>query len=1572
MSSLEERIAALSPEKREAFLRQLQKKREEARRQIRPQPREGQLFPLSFAQERMWFLYQLDPNSPQYNVSITMCLSGRLDVACLAQSLSVLAQRHEAFRTTFRLEGEHPVQLIAPTGSLALGVTDLQGQADPQELFYGLANEHLIRPFDLEHGPVARAQLFLLADQEARLLLVMHHIVSDGWSLGVLAQELGVVYRALAAGQPVQLPELTVQCADFAIWQREWLQGETLEKLAGYWQDQLRGAPQILELPATRTRPPEQSFRGARLAFRLDEPLYLSLKALARAEGVTLFMVLFAGVAAYLSRLTGMRDIVLGTPITNRTHPETVGLVGVFVNTLALRVNLGGQPSVRELLQRVRQTALDGYAHEEMPFSRLVDLMRLDRSLSHSPLFQISFGLQENPLEEIALPELKVELLEIRDRLRSEHLPTVSTGMTMFDLTFHLSEIPGELGGWIEYSTDLFDAGEVSRLAAQYKTVLAAMAADPERSVIDLPLLSAADRQLMLKDWNATDESLPPELTLQQLFEAQVRATPERLAVREVPDFYEAPIELTYRELNARANQLARYLRRSGVGPDCLVGICAERSAAMIVAVLGVLKAGGAYVPLAPEYPRDRLAYMALDAKVSVLLTQGALADHLPPLDVLRICLDCDWPEIAQESTDDLENLTLPEHLAYVIYTSGSTGRPKGVLVAHRSITNLTLAQIRDFALDPGCRVLQFAAFSFDAAVSEIFTTLASGALLVLAPTRALLGEDFTQLLRREGITTVTLPPSMSMLCDSRQLPALQTLISAGEACRWELVDRWAKGRRLLNFYGPTEATVGACHALVEGRMWGPATVPIGRPIENVQLYVVDSRMNPVPVGMPGELLIGGMGLARGYLGRPELTAEKFVPDPFGSERGGRLYRTGDLVRYWPDGMLEFVGRIDNQVKLRGFRIELGEIEAVLDRHPAVRECAVGVREFEGLKQLVAYFIPEGEMPDLVSLRQYLLERLPEYMAPAIFVPVEFWPLTPNGKVDRAALPLPDTMRLTGDHIFVASRNGVEETLAQIWAELLRMERIGIYDNFFELGGDSILSIQMVARAAQAGVRLNPRQIFQYQTIAELAAVANTAPVLQAEQSAISGPVVLTPIQRWFFEQTWAAPQHWNQAVMVRPPERLEVAALRRAVAALLDHHDALRMRYAQHEDGHWEQIGLPPEPITPVSVVDWADQDETLLATAAAETQASLDLAAGPLLRVVYFDGGVEKAGRLLFVAHHLIVDGVSWRILLGDFRTAYEQTRQGGEIRLPAKTTSFKQWAERLQVYARTEIDPMEADYWDALTCECFTPARLDFAGGLDANTEATERTVELALEVEETRALLQDVPPVYNTQINDVLLTALVQSWEEWTGDSALIVDLEGHGREPLFDEVDLSRTVGWFTAAFPVGLNLGGGKGPGEALKQIKDQLRAIPGHGLSYGILRYLRRESLRPGLWAELPPASIGFNYLGQIEADPEWPLAAESCGPLRSPETRRPHSLELEARTVDGRLWIIWRYSERLHRRETMADLAARYLGHLRELIAHCQNPGVGGYTPSDFPEAELSQDGLDRVLAELEGLFD
>nr|MDJ0901724.1 amino acid adenylation domain-containing protein [Xenococcus sp. MO_188.B8] len=908
-----------------------------------PVDRNGEI-PLSFTQERLWFLDRLESGnfSPYNEPIIAVQIEGNLNIPGLEQSLNAIVQRHEILRTSFSAVKGQPVQVIHPEMTLNLSVVDLRDvpSCDRKIRAMQLLQESIQKPFNLEKSPLLRAKLVQLDEEQYFLLITIHHIVCDAWSTGVLLKELTALYKAFCAGKPSPLLELPVQYSDFAVWQRQWLQSEFLETQLNYWKQQLADSPAILELPTDRPRPPVQTYRGSKELFKIDLDLTQQIKALSQHLGTTLFTTLLAAFQTLLYRYSRQQDIVVGSPFANRNRSEIEDLIGFFANTLVLRTNFADNPSFTELLAQVRQTTLKAYEHQDVPFEQVVEALQPERSLSHSPLFQVGFVLQNAPMGELELPG--VTLSELHPE----------STMAKFDLTLSMSETDRGLVGEWEYNTDLFDGSTIERMAAHFQNLLSAIVDNPQLSVAELPLLSEAERHQLLTEWNDTATEYPIDKCIHQLFEEQVEKTPDAVAV-----VFENQ-QLTYQQLNQRANQLAHHLQSLGVEPEVLVGICVERSLEMVVGLLGILKAGGAYVPLDPNYPPERLSYMLADSGVEVLLTQGSLLESLPSHTARVVCLDSDWQEIEQHTQDNLDLGASSNNLAYVIYTSGSTGKPKGVLVEHQGLCNLAQAQRNLFDVEPTSRVLQFASFSFDASVSEIFMAVTSGATLILGTASELMpGDDLKQILHQSEVTHVTLPPSALAVLPTDEMPALGQIIVAGEACPTELVNQWSVGRRFFNAYGPTESTVCATVAQISDVR---EKITIGRPISNTQIYILDSQLQPVPIGVPGELYIGGDGLARGYLNRPELTGEKFIPNPFSHSQSERLYKTGDLARYGRDGNIEFLGRIDNQVKVRGFRIELGEIEAVLNIHPQIQQAVVVAREdIPGDKRLAAYVVSE-------------------------------------------------------------------------------------------------------------------------------------------------------------------------------------------------------------------------------------------------------------------------------------------------------------------------------------------------------------------------------------------------------------------------------------------------------------------------------------------------------------------------------------------------------------------------------------------------------------------------------------
>lgn len=1054
-------------------------------------------YPLSFTQQRLWFLNQLEPDSPAYNMAFALRLDGPLNVDALKKSLNIIMARHQILRTTFTTVNEQAVQVVASKFSLSLREATLS-KDDCQRLF----QEESRQPFELSQGPLIRTTLIHLEESSDShiVLVVVHHIIFDGWSKGLFIKELHSLYQAFTAGKASPLPDLPLQYSDYAQQQQQWLAEDAFKSQLAYWKEQLSGAPAMLELPTDRPRPPVQTFRGDTVWFQLNPEVVDALRKISRQAGGTLFMILQAAFATLLYRYSGQEDIVLGSVIANRNRKAFEPLLGFFANTLALRTDLSGRPTFLELLSRVRQTDLEAYTHQELPFEKLVEALQPERSLSHSPLFQVMLVLQNTPGQTVESSELALSPIEIE------------TKTAKFDLALQITGLTGRL----EYNTDLFNADTITRLAGHWQTLLAGIAANPQQRITELPLLTNAEQQQLLTAWNSTESDYPQTSCIHHLFEAQVERTPDAPAVVFTNQ------ALTYRELNAQANQVAHYLRQSGVGPEVLVGLCMERSPRMLVGLLGILKAGGAYVPLDPAYPPERLAFMVEDANLSILLTQKTIgADFFNPdvsgPSVQTIYLDADWETITQQPAANLANSATPQNLAYVIYTSGSTGRPKGVMIPHRGLVNYLSWSLTAYNVADGDGAPVQSSIAFDATITSLLSSLLVGKAVTLLPEdneiEALVETLYGQ--RQYSLVKIT-PAHLELL--SRLAPAEAALSAAsktepeavsvqtkafvigGEALLSKNLAFWqehAPHTRLINEYGPTETVVGCCIYEANTESGSSEIVPIGRPIANTQLYLLDSQLQPVPVGVPGELYIGGHGLARGYLNRPDLTAERFIPNPFSQTPGARLYKTGDLARYRPDGNLEFLGRIDRQVKLRGFRIELGEIEAVLLEYPGIYQAVVTLREdTPDDKRLVAYFVTDEEpAPRFSRLRAFLQNKLPDYMIPAAFVPMDSLRLTPNGKIDHRFLPAPDTRRPDQEKRYAAPRNPLETLLAGMWADVLGLDAVGIYDNFFELGGHSLQTVQFVSKLSTAtGQSISIKDIFLHPTVAELARALNNAP----------------------------------------------------------------------------------------------------------------------------------------------------------------------------------------------------------------------------------------------------------------------------------------------------------------------------------------------------------------------------------------------------------------------------------------------------------------------------------------------
>lgn len=1050
----------------------------------------GGRFPLSVTQQSLWFLNQLDPRSSMYNEILGLRFRGDLNLEALRKAVNEVVERHEALRTNYFSDGGEPYQVVSSNKPIELPVVDLTEwlPSARESEFQRRAVDITEKPFDLSRDLMLRPVLFRLSKAEHILLCIFHHIATDGASADIFTQDLLNHYEQYCAGSEFKPRHLPVRYVDFVFWQRERLQGPLLEEHLSFWRRQLATTPELMKLPTDRPRPDVQNFRGASYEMVLSKSLTEALRTLSSQSNVTLFMTMLAAFQLLVARLSGQQDIVVGSPISGRNQSEFEGVIGLFLNTLVLRTNVGGNPTFNELLGRVREVALAAYDYQDVPYEKLMGDLQLRRSLNHNTLFQLMFAFRRDPLEQFyRLAHVSIDMISIKRQTAK------------FDLNLAVYERADSLRCHFAYSTDLFNQSTIERMATYYRRLVEEIVVDPGRRILDLPLLGESERHQLMVEWNDTKKDYPTDKCIHEFFEEQARRTPEAIALQ----FGEQ--QITYQALNDRANQLAHYLRKQDVGPDTLVGICVERSAEMVVGLLGIIKAGGAYVPLDPNYPTERLAFLLEDAKPMVLLMQEKLADRISKNGVTRVFIDSQWDEISRESKEGPDSDTTLDNLAYVVYTSGSTGKPQGVGITHRGVVNFAFSASEELGLSIRDRVLQFASISFDTSVEEIFPCLLRGATLVLR-TESMMGSPsaFLARCRDWGITVLDLPTAYwheitsALLSDRLAVPeSVRLVIIGGERAIQEKLILWhecvSDNVRLMNTYGPTEATVAATVGELTHYRTGTSPtgeLPIGRPIPNVQTYILDHNLNSVPVGVTGELHIAGAGLARGYLNSPERTGEKFIPNRFSGVPGSRLYRTGDSARYLPDGNIEFLGRIDHQVKIRGFRIELGEIEASLGQHPSIRESVVLARdESPEDRRLVAYVVAvSGCAPPVNELRSFLHHKLPEYMVPSTFMFLESLPLRDNGKLDRKALPVPNTTRPELEELYIAPRSNMEQLLVKIWAEVLKIEKIGVHDNFFDLGGHSLLATQVMSRAGGAfHVEIPLRMLFEHPTIASLA-----------------------------------------------------------------------------------------------------------------------------------------------------------------------------------------------------------------------------------------------------------------------------------------------------------------------------------------------------------------------------------------------------------------------------------------------------------------------------------------------------
>ena len=1502
--------------------------------------------PLSFNQERLWFIHKLE-GSLSYHVPVVFRLKGALNREALVYAFRQIIERHEILRTLILEEQGQGYQVVQNGEQWRLSYTTGHAFKQDQPALQQYIQQLISKPFDLATDYMLRAELILLDEQEHVLVVTLHHIAADGWSGSLLVKEFVRVYNKYETGSYTRLEPLALQYADFAMWQRQLLRSVNWQVQLTYWKEKLSGvAP--LQLPADYPRPAVQQFNGAFQEFTINKELAVRLHGLNQQYDVTLFMTLLACWKMLLFRYSEQQDICVGTAVAGRSEAKLEELIGFFANTVALRTRVEGDMSFIELLNRVKSVTLEALENQELPFEKVVEAVSRERDLGRNPVFQVLFVLQNTP---------KRQVVNLGDAVLSEE--PFGYNRIKFELEISLHETPYGIHGLIGYCTDLYQEQTVCRMANHYKRLLEAVVSSPASAISLLPMLGNGEINQLLVDFNETHFPYPGGQTIISLLEQQVEKTPDARALI----FDEET--LTYRELNELANQLSHYLYAHGVGAETRIAICIERGLYMVVAMLGVLKTGAAYVPVDPEYPVERISFMLEDTAAVIMLTSKKAESRLPPQAGLQtVYMDLDWPAISRQPRYNESRTITSGQLAYIIYTSGSTGKPKGVMIRHGNVYSFISWCRHEFAASPFDTVYAGTSVCFDLSIFEIFYPLSIGKQVRIIQNWLY----SATCLPFDSHVLINSVPSViqSLITAGTDLTGVSVINMAGEPIPLHVQQSLDTGRiEVRNLYGPSEGTTYNTVARVSSHF----PVTIGKPIHNTCIRILSSELQLVPVGVFGEICVGGAGVAEGYLNLEALTAEKFITDPFAAGTQVKMYRTGDRGRWLADGNIEYAGRMDEQVKINGYRIEPGEIEIVLLQSQLFVQAVVLMnQDNQGSKRLVAYVIPKGVF-DQETVLSYLRNKLPDYMIPVFWIELEKLPLTPNGKVDKKALPQPDVKNLFSDQ-FAAPRNKPEAILAGIWKELLGVSQVDIHDNFFELGGDSIMILQVVSCARKAGYTLHPKDLFIYQTVEKLAGFLNRTQkdVPEGEQGVLSGTAGLLPIQQAFLERNQENIANFNQSLLLGIRKNITGSWLQEAFDQLVLQHDALGFEYKKQKS--WNQLYGRRKPILILEDFRAAlpDQVHEMVQVCAARHQQLLDIVQEGPVKVVWMQTpDAETNNRLLIIIHHLVIDGVSWRILLEDLERLLDAINSGRPYHFDQKTSSYRQWYHALEKHGGSSVLLSQKEYWQQPFSEWKSlPVDKVFEGAVTAKNMSR---FTIRLDAEQTRGLLYAVPSVYHTEVTDLLLGALVKSMCAWMGKQKLVVWMEGHGREDLFDRLDLSRSVGWFTSIYPVLLEAETAAGDGGLIKSVKEQLRKVPGNGLGYGILNYMQNENPLP----EIFYGDVLFNYLGQLDklfSKNSWLTAdANSFQSTLDNEFTVREKLQINCYVAGGEMIMNWSFSSLHYHAQTMHQLGAAYLSCLKQLTDHClqQSGDKNRYTPSDFGlGAEIGYKELDRFLDE------
>ena len=1588
---LQEKLARLSPEKRQILLEKLQQaKKEKPEARLNDIKRKGLDFvELSYAQQRLWFLNELEGPGIAYNMPALFSLKGYLNLDALQLAIEAIISRHEMMRTIFtEVDGVAYQKIIKPF-KYSFEIDDISNESieDKALISEKIINNALLIRFDLKKAPLFLVKIIKLKKNEAMLLINMHHIISDGWSTGVLVSELSTLYNGYCKGEVIELNELEVQYSDYSSWQREFLESNLYKKKVSFWEKYLEGVP-VLELPLDKPRPVVQSTRGARQPFVLNQDEIKQIKKISEENNTTVFNSLLAIYFILLHRYTGQEDIAVGVPVANRGRSEIEPLIGFFVNTVTLRQKISGREKFTNIINNLKNNFLKVFDNQEIPFEKLVDDLDVVRDMSQSPLFQTLFNYQEQQVDSLKMSNIDIEFMPT-------NMPTAK-----FDITMSFTASVNKLEGEIEYNTDLFEKNTIQNMIRHYKHLVRSVMINSSQSISRMQMLSQEDCK-WLKSLNNNAVEYENKNTIHQLIEGQSEKTPNNIAVIHGVD------NLSYQELNERANQLARYLQEKGINESKLVGVCLERSADFIISILAILKSGAAYVPLDPFYPKQRLEFMVSDSGISILISKKDVLS-LSKIDtreeVELVELDEQEKHILKQSTENLIPTESLKNLLYVIYTSGSTGLPKCTGATHQAERNLLQWYTKEFNLNDQDRVLLLSAIGFDLTQKNIFAPLTAGAALVIPDSSYFELDELLSLISTTRVTWINCAPSAFYpLAESeenfKKLNSLRCVFLGGEPIKHQRLRLWNEQTscQLINSYGPTECTdIATYHCLTNEDWISDRSISIGIAIPNVQLFILGKEGEIVPPGAIGELCIGGVSVGPGYLKDKILSKKKFVdyPDLFASNNSDKkIYKTGDRVRFRKNGSLEYLGRFDHQVKIRGFRIELGEIESQLNELKAINESAVLVKEDPmGNSCLVAFIVfykdiiateenksgkqieSNNNVELLNEVKRKLKEKLPDYMLPVQYAILDALPLTSNGKIDRKSLLALEILSESNKNEYIAIPvSDKEKCLAKIWCEVLNLTQVDIYDNFFNLGGDSILSIQIVTRARRSGLNISARQIFENQNIADLAKAVEWGDInILAEQGLVEGSSLLNPVQQWFFEEPIENPDQWNQSVLLELEDDVLIEHVEKAVQVLIKQHDVLRLNFkytqslvqkARHklDNGEGQEEGKEKQYKVCSFEVDTTNELEKAIQT----IQGSLSIENGPLIAIGFIDNKSKTNNQLFVAIHHLVVDGVSWRILLEDLNLLLQQNIHNLSVDIGKKTTSFKDYAKELHNYSRNNILDVTRDYWENLAFQNLP--EIPFENPQGENLVSDALTLSIKINNDKTNQLLKKANRAFRSDVNDLLLAALALSVSNWSNNDDILIALEGHGREEFSEKIDLSRTVGWFTTLYPLLLSLPEEKEIGEVIKAIKEQRRAIPNNGFEFGLLKYNPDEDISKTL-TEINPQLV-FNYLGQldIEENSNQHFSISDLDFSHSnlnPEGKRKHTIEINGGIRNGILELFWTFSNKQFNKNIIQKLADDFKDQLENIIDYCQLESSYGLTPSDFPLAKISQTELDIVI--------